>query len=47
MGWAAEEQDLTFYANISRIAGRYYVWVQDALSVTVEMFTKDGFGKKT
>ena len=38
LGWAAVERNLIFYAGDGRIAGRDHVWVQDALSVTVEMF---------
>ena len=36
MGGGVEERDL--YVDNGRIAGRYHEWVQDALSVTVEMF---------
>ena len=36
MGGRVEERDL--YVDNGRIAGRYHEWVQDALSVTVEMF---------
>ena len=38
LGWAAGEMNVIFYANDGRIAGRDHEWVQDALSVVVEMF---------
>ena len=38
MGWAAGEINLVFYVDAGSIAGRYYEWVQDTLTVTVTMF---------
>ena len=43
--WEAGERNIIFYANNGRIAGRDYVWVQDALSVTVAMFRRMGLEK--
>ena len=37
-GWAAEEQNILFYADGGRIVGQDHIWVQDALIVTVAMF---------
>ena len=42
MGWAAGEQNLVFYADEGRIAGRYHIWVQDDLMVTVAMLQRVG-----
>ena len=36
------ERNLVFYADNGRIAGRYHIWVQDALTETVEMFRRVG-----
>ena len=38
MSWVAGERNLVFYMDDGRIAGRYKIWVQDSLTVTVEMF---------
>ena len=45
LGWAVSERNLIFYADDGRIAGRDHMWVQDALSVTVEMFRRVGLEK--
>ena len=37
MGWAAVECNLIFYADDRRIGGRYHIWVNDALMVSVTM----------
>ena len=42
MGWAAGERNLVFYADDGKIVGRDHIWVQDALTVTVEMFRRVG-----
>ena len=42
LGWAAWERNMIFYANYGRIAGQDHEWVQDVLSVTVEMFRRMG-----
>ena len=39
------ERNLIFYADDGRIAGRYHMWVQDEMSVTVAMFCRMGLGK--
>ena len=44
-GWTAGERNLIFYSDKDRIAGRYHVWVQDAIPDTVEMFCKIGLEK--
>ena len=38
MEWAAGERKPIFYADNGRIGGRYHIWVQDALPVSVAMF---------
>ena len=42
MGWAAVERNLIFYAEDGMIGGRYHIWVQDALIVSVAMFRRMG-----
>ena len=42
MGWAAGERNLVSYAKDGRIVGRYHDWVQDGLTVMVEMFCRVG-----
>ena len=42
MVWAAGERNLIFYAENGRIVGRDHIWVQDAMSVTVEIFCRMG-----
>ena len=42
MGWAAGEINLVLYADGGRKAGRNHEWVQDALTVTVDMFRRMG-----
>ena len=42
MGCAAGERILVFYADDGRIVGRYHEWIQDALTVTVVMFSRMG-----
>ena len=42
MGWAAGERNLIFYADGGRIDGRYHIWVQYALPVSVAMFRRMG-----
>ena len=42
LGWAAGERKVILYAGDGRIAGRDHKWVQDALSVTVEMLQRMG-----
>ena len=38
MVWASGERNLVFYADDRRVAGRYHIWVQDAMMVTVAVF---------
>ena len=38
MGWETGERNLIFYTDDRRIGGRYQIWVQDALTVSVAMF---------
>ena len=38
MGWAAGERNLIFYADDGRICVRDHIWVQDTLTVSVEIF---------
>ena len=40
LGWVAGERNVTFYSNNGRIVGQDREWVQDALSVMVEMFQR-------
>ena len=40
MSWAAGERNLILYADAGRIGGRYRIWVQDALTVSVAMFQR-------
>ena len=42
MGWAAGERNLVFYADDGKIVGRDHIWVQDALTATVAMFSRVG-----
>ena len=42
MGWEAGESNLTFYADDGRIGGRDHIWVQDALTISLEMFQQMG-----
>ena len=38
MGWAEGYMNLVLYGDDGRIAGSYQIWVQYALTVTVEVF---------
>ena len=38
LGWVAGKRNLIFHANDGKISGRYHKWVQDELSVTMEIF---------
>ena len=38
MGWAVGDCNLILYKYDGRICGRDHIWVQDALTVSVEMF---------
>ena len=40
MGWSAGEKKLVYYAYAGRIAVRDHKWVQDALTVMVDIFCK-------
>ena len=40
MGWVVEERNLVFCTDYGRIAGRDHIWLQDALMVKVEMFSR-------
>ena len=40
MGWAVGERKLVFYADYGRISVRDHIWMQDAMTVKVEMFRK-------
>ena len=42
MGWATGERNLVFYADDGKITGRYHIWVQDVLTVTVVMLRRGG-----
>ena len=42
MGWAVGEHNLVLYVYYGRIAGRYHIWVQDALTMTVAIFGRVG-----
>ena len=42
MGWAVGERNLVFYADGRRIGGRYHEWVQDALTVMIDIFQRMG-----
>ena len=42
MGWAVGESNLIFYDDGGRIGGRYQIWVQEALTVSVAMFRRVG-----
>ena len=42
MVWAVGERNLVFYADDRRIAGRDPDWVQEALEMTVDMFSRVG-----
>ena len=46
MGWAAGKRNLIFYADVRRIGGRDHIWVQDDLTVSVEMFRRMGLETK-
>ena len=37
MGWEVGERNLIFNADDCRIGGRYHIWIQDALEVSVLM----------
>ena len=38
MGWVADDCNLIFYLDDGKIGGRYQIWVQDALKISVAMF---------
>ena len=40
--WVAGKQNIIFYANDGRIAGRDHVWFQDAMLVMVAIFRRIG-----
>ena len=40
MGWEEGERKLVFYVYDRLIAGRYHIWLQYALMVTVEIFRR-------
>ena len=42
MGWAAGERKLVFCADEIMIVGQDHEWVQDSLTVTVDMFLRMG-----
>ena len=42
MGWATGERNLVLYLDARKILGRDHIWVQDALTATVEMFSRVG-----
>ena len=42
MGWATGQLNLIFYADYRRIDGMDHIWVQYALTVSVEMFQRMG-----
>ena len=42
MGWEEGERKLVFYVYDRLIAGRYHIWLQYALMVTVEIFRRVG-----
>ena len=46
MGWAVGEHNLIFYMYDGSTGGRYHIWVQDALTVSVAMFRQLGLDKK-
>ena len=46
MGWEAGKNNLVFYADDGRIVGWDHKWVQDALTVMVEMFWRMGLEAK-
>ena len=46
MGWATGERNLVFYADDGKITGRYHIWVQDVLTVTVVMLRRGGIDTK-
>ena len=37
LGWEAGDRNLVFYTNNDRLAGRDHEWMQEVLTVTVEM----------
>ena len=41
-GWSEGEHNICFYADDLRIAGRYPIWVQKALTTMVIMFERFG-----
>ena len=47
MGWAAGERNLVFYVDDRWIELTDYIWVQDALTVTVAIFKRLGFETNT
>ena len=42
LGWSSEGRNLVFYADNGRIAGQDHKWVQDILTVNVEMLLRVG-----
>ena len=42
MGWATGERNMIFYADVGRIGGRYHIWVQYKLTVSVAVFQQMG-----
>ena len=40
--WAAGESKLVLFADDGRIAGKDHIWVQDALTMRVEIFRRVG-----
>ena len=40
MGWEAGDTNLMFYVDGVSIVGRDYEWVQDALTVMVDLFCR-------
>ena len=45
MGWTAGDQNIIFYADDGRIAGRDPEWLQESLLATVSMFCRVGLAK--
>ena len=44
-GWSAGEHNICFYKDDGRIAGRYPIWAQAALTTMVRMFERVGLQK--
>ena len=42
MGWTVGKRNLIFYTDDGRIGGRDHIWVQDALTISLEMFQRMG-----